>query len=131
MQKNGKIVAIISKSQLVSTLTQTDVRIGDHVTLFKLGPELFDPETKNSLGRLQIPFQELKVTDVTPTYSILEKRTNSRHSSLSPLLSATSQAPSLSPEMPVNPSQILDSSPIDKIVEIGDVVRVRSVRVRN
>lgn len=45
------------------------VAVGDTFNVFALGPELIDPDTKESLGRQEVKVGQAKITEVDPKFS--------------------------------------------------------------
>jgi hypothetical protein len=48
-----------------------DVKVGERVLVFTLGPELFDPENRESLGHFEVVRGEGKVTSVQTRMSVI------------------------------------------------------------
>ena len=52
---DGKVIHVFSPTKVVINMgSEKDVEEGDRFMIFVYGPELHDPETRESLGRLEI-----------------------------------------------------------------------------
>ena len=76
----GKVVKVLSECKLVINRGSDDgVRESDRFLVYALGDELFDPDTKESLGRLEVVRGEGKPTHIQSRMTTLEpSRTQER-----------------------------------------------------
>jgi len=74
MSKINAIVLEVVDSDTIAINKGCDdgVAVGQRYLVYKLGKELFDPETKENLGQLEIVCGEAKVTHVQPRISTLK-----------------------------------------------------------
>lgn len=80
--KPAKVIKIIdSYSVVVNIGIEDSIKEGDICLIYSIGEELFDPDTKESLGALEVVKGKGKVTHVQPKISTIksidEKRTRS------------------------------------------------------
>ncbi len=69
----ARIVKIIDSHKLVINKGSLDgVKVGDIFIIFKKDDEIFDPDTNESLGVLEIPKLKMKASSVQDRLSILE-----------------------------------------------------------
>lgn len=67
----GKIAQIIDESKFVINLgSKAGVEIGQQFIIYQEGDEIFDPETKESLGKLELPKGTIIVEHVQEQLSI-------------------------------------------------------------
>ncbi len=72
----GKVARTLSKTVLVLNIgTDDGVREGMEFVIFEEGDEIVDPETKESLGKLEIVKGNVIVVSVQPRISIAETAT--------------------------------------------------------
>ncbi len=69
----ARIIKIIDSHKLVINKGSLDgVKVGDIFIIFKKDDEIFDPDTNESLGVLEIPKLKMKASSVQDRLSILE-----------------------------------------------------------
>ena len=67
----GKIIKILNERQLILDLGETtEVKVGRKFVIYEEGPEVRDPETKSSLGNIEIIKGEIEVESVQENFSI-------------------------------------------------------------
>lgn len=122
MSNPYKIVKIISEYKVVINAgSNSFVKEGDIFEVFEPGAEVFDPETKESLGTLDFVKAKLRVIDVFPKMSVCENRDGTVQRSLISALSWT-----VPDQVPLN-VQSTDISGgyegVSQKIKVGDFVR--------
>lgn len=86
-----KVIEIMNEKELIINYGSNDgANIGDDIRIYSVGEEILDPDTKVSLGTLDIIKDELEIVTVYEKFSICKKllRTN-LGSILNPLVNRT------------------------------------------
>jgi hypothetical protein len=68
-------IKIIARRDNLVTINRGDgagVEVGDLFNVFTLGDEMFDPDTKESLGREEVKMGKVKISEVDPKFSKAE-----------------------------------------------------------
>lgn len=122
MSKSYKIVKIISEYKVVINVgSNSFVKEGDTFEVFEPGAEVFDPDTKESLGTLDYVKAKLRVTDVFPKMSVCENREGTVEKSLFANLTWT-----VTEQVPLD-VQATDISGgyegVSQKIKVGDLVR--------
>lgn len=69
----GRVVKVSSQTEVVINLgAQNGLRQGQEVLIYAIGEELFDPETKESLGQLELVKGRGRVTHLQPRLATVE-----------------------------------------------------------
>lgn len=106
----GKVVVRIDNTQLVINKGQRDnVKLGDIFQVYNLGEELFDPDTKESLGKMRqicgtgivVDLQEKQSTILSNKISTVNEKKIVTHSGINALLGGAK-------EEYINPKEIRD-----------------------
>jgi hypothetical protein len=77
LEKQVEVIEIIDEYKVIINIDNEDVRKNDRFIIFEKQEELFDPDTKENLGfleipKLEIPKLEMVVCDIQDKTAILE-----------------------------------------------------------
>lgn len=90
--KIAKVIKIIDNFKIVINKGEADsVKSGDLCLVYEIGEELFDPDTKESLGKLEIVKGKGKVTHVQDKISTIESIESKRIKSIKKPIKTFSQ----------------------------------------
>ncbi|MBN1348628.1 hypothetical protein JXJ21_04400 [candidate division KSB1 bacterium] len=124
----GKIAQILDESKFVINLgLKNKIQTGQEFIIYQEGDEIFDPDSKESLGKLEIPKGRLVVEHVQERISIAITKTieqKSEHKTLSELM-VDASVPVREEREKLNINRT-DMQPQAKIspVKVGDWVRL-------
>jgi hypothetical protein len=119
VRKEYKIIKIIDEYRvLINAGSNDDLSIGQHLEVFKLGQEIFDPETNESLGTLDSIKSNLVVTTVYEKMCICENRNKAN-----PFDGLSAVFGNSRSRLPVDPTSITGGLSDDDKIVIGDLVR--------
>lgn len=131
MKRNYKIVQILNEYSVVINGGFNDgIKRGQLFQIYNIGDEVFDPDTKLSLGTRDNIKAEVIATEVSEKLTVCENRTNTslinkylwdEHTTFAQTIDALSKR--IPTPLPIDPSQVTESTKYDKTIHIGDLVR--------
>lgn len=134
----GKVLSILDEYRIVVSLGKGSVNVGNKLMIYTLGEEIKD-ELGQSLGKLEIVKAKVEVEHVQEKFStavsplISETVREEASSGISPLLSSFYTSLSMHSGKPKQtirverrrePLQIESTTPVDRTIRVGDLVRV-------
>ena len=121
MSRIFKVVKIINDTSLiVNGGSNDDIIKGDVMQISGKGEDIFDPETKENLGSLEIIKARLTVTDVYEKMCVCETTYISDY--MSTLLSNNIFS-STQKKLTIEPTEISGLGAGDKTIRIGDIAK--------
>ena len=129
MEKQIKVAMIPDNTRIVINAGYDDypkISIGGELEVYKKGPDIIDPDTSDIIDTYSIVKARLEFTNVYEHYSVARKIVEEIRPSfatmVSPLLEerTTSKIKTLN----VNDNQNLNISYDDKVINIGDLVKL-------
>lgn len=120
----GKVIKVIDEYKLVINRGSNDgVTMGDRYLIYRLGEQMFDPDTHEDLGTLEIVcgegkpehIQEKFTTIVTSMQSIKKSKTVVKHGVLSAFYGTTEET--YDPEVTIVPFENADTDCLFKQIK--------------
>lgn len=131
MKRNYKIVQILNEYSVVINGGFNDgIKRGQLFQIYNIGDEVFDPDTKLSLGTRDNIKAEVIAIEVSEKLTVCENRTNTsvinkylweEHTSFAQTIDTLSKR--IPTPLQIDPSQVTKSTKYDKTIRIGDLVR--------
>lgn len=127
----GKVIRIIGPKSLIVDVGENDgVSIGMRFVVFDEGDEIRDPDTGESLGKLEFVKAEVQIEETTPRFSIavsLKRRVSGYETQLAKMFSISGfYSQVVQDPLPIDPNDIYPiGAEMEKNIKLGDKVRQR------
>lgn len=128
-QKNGKVIRILSDTDLIINLGSEDnVRYDDSFEVYEPGEEIIDPRTRESLGKFDYVKATVEAKNIHEKFTVVRHVTESHetvsHGGLSALSQMTKEITRTTiHSLPIDKEQVTPQNVKNKSIQVGDPVR--------